>query len=142
MALNNLLFHYSDITDLGVIDDEDIRIDIAALRLCGLDYPQRSIVPFLCVLDEIAWYNARIVSAQDALSQQSAALTQIFTHKRFRLAEGQRATSDIFRTIHHRTGNPISFAILYVAAARRAGLMANIVEASAGYAIILGSQDD
>lgn len=130
---------YSEIADLGLVDDQIIGLDLAALRLARLDYPDRSITPYLTVLDDLAGEVVNCVSQNDTVSRQTIALARSFTRKGFHLGNGPEIrSSDMMRTIGTRSGNPISIAILYVSAARRAGLCAELFELANGTVARLG----
>ena len=130
---------YSEVADLGLVEDHKIGLDLAALRLARLDYPDRSITPYLPVLNDLAGEVANCVTDEDTVSRQAMALARSFTRKGFHLGNGPEIrSSDMMRTIGTRSGNQISIAILYVSAARRAGLWAELVELNTGTVALLG----
>lgn len=114
---------------LGLLDDEDIELDVAALELSALDHDGVDLDPYAAILKSIAERLAVVGRGADTGRRQGGALAQViggeygFT--------GDRATydaplnADMIRVIDRRKGLPVSLSILYVAAARRVGWTAD-----------------
>lgn len=107
---------------LGLIEDEDIILDEAALDLAVLDQPDVDLSPYLETLEGIS---ARLAELDVGASAQARAeaLTSVIAGE-FGFM-GDRQTYDdpdnanLIRVIDRRRGLPVSLSILYTAAARR-----------------------
>lgn len=114
----------ADIATLGLLDDDEIELDHAALALSELDHEGIELEPYYALLDDIG---ARLEDFADAdtCKEQGEALAQVF-HAEFGFigdADNYDAplNADLIRVLDRRRGLPVSLALLYVAAARRMG---------------------
>jgi len=131
------------ITHLGLLDDEEIEIEFAALELSALDHEDIDLDPYIALLGEMEDKLAAI--GGDALDgvEQGRALAQVigaeygFT--------GDRATydaplnADMIRVIDRRKGLPVSLSILYVGLARRLGWQADALNTPGHVVVSLAS---
>ena len=117
------------ITQLGLIEDEAIQLDAAALQLAALDHPG---VDLAVYVDELTAMTERLVAVGNNVltaEHQAAALQQVLTDEYGYL--GDRAAyddpdnADLIRVMDRRRGLPVSLTILHVAAARRVGWQAH-----------------
>ena len=117
------------ILQLGLLDEEAIQLDAAALDLAALDHPGTDLGRYVALLSEMT---ARLAEAGDEAASaeaQATALADVVAGE-YGFA-GDRATyddpdnADLIRVIDRRRGLPVSLSILYVAAARRVGWMAD-----------------
>ncbi|HEX8445858.1 MAG TPA: transglutaminase-like domain-containing protein [Sphingomonas sp.] len=115
----------AEILHLGLIDDDAIMLDSAALDLAALDHPDVDVGP---LVDQLGQISERIAEAgMDAHDSAArvAVLAQViggeygFTGDR--TTYDDPANADMIRVLERRRGLPVSLAILYVAAARRLG---------------------
>jgi regulator of sirC expression with transglutaminase-like and TPR domain len=108
---------------LGLLDDEDIDLDVAALELSALDHDGIDLDPYLGILRDIAERLAVVGQAAEHGRAQAEALAHVLGGEYG--FSGDRATydaplnADMIRVIDRRKGLPVSLSILYVAAARR-----------------------
>jgi regulator of sirC expression with transglutaminase-like and TPR domain len=114
-----------EIAHLGLLDDEAITPDTAALEIAGLDHPDADLTDYAELLSEMTErLLARAVTAHSA-EEQASALTTVLAVE-FGL-EGDRdtyddpANADMIRVLERRRGLPVALAILYVAIGRRVG---------------------
>jgi regulator of sirC expression with transglutaminase-like and TPR domain len=111
------------ITYLGLVDDEDIQLDLAALDLSALDHPGIDLAPYHAVLDEMGERLARVGAQAETVEEQRAALAQViadeFGFEGDRTQYDAPVNADLIRVIDRRSGLPVSLSILYVALARR-----------------------
>lgn len=114
-----------EIAHLGLLDDEDIMLDAAALELSALDHPGTDLAPYADLLVDIAdrlqerGRDAR--AAKDRADALSEVIAGEFRFHGDRDSYDDPANADLIRVIDRRLGLPVSLSILYVAAARRAG---------------------
>jgi regulator of sirC expression with transglutaminase-like and TPR domain len=113
------------IAHLGLLDDEAIEPDAAALKIAGLDHPQADLTEYTELLAEMTErLLARAVTAHSS-DEQAAALSEVLAVE-FSL-EGDRQTyddpanADMIRVLERRRGLPVALSILYVAIGRRVG---------------------
>jgi regulator of sirC expression with transglutaminase-like and TPR domain len=118
-----------EIAHLGLLEDDDITLDAAALELAALDHPGLDLAPYVELLGEISdrvlqrGFNARTAKERaDALSEVIAGE---FRFHGDRANYDDPANTDLIEVIDRRLGLPVSLSILYVAAARRAGWKAD-----------------
>ena len=113
------------IATYGLVDDEEIELDAAALVLSELDHPGTDLAPYIELLREI---DARLreLGSEAVGSHDQAQLLASVMHGEFSFA-GDIDTydaplnGDLIRVMDRRRGLPVSLSILYVAAARRMG---------------------
>jgi len=114
---------------LGLLDDEDIDLDVAALELSALDHDGIDLDPYLGILRDIAERLAVVGQAAEHGRAQAEALAHVLGGEYG--FSGDRETydaplnADMIRVIDRRKGLPVSLSILYVAAARRVGWAAD-----------------
>lgn len=117
-----------DIATVGLLDDDEIELDDAALALSELDHEGIDLAPYHALLDDIA---GRLVDFSRARTpgQQAEALRRVF-HEEFGFTGDRESydapvNADLIRVLDRRRGLPISLALLYVAASRRMGWTAH-----------------
>ena len=114
-----------DITALGLMDEEDIELDLAALTLSALDHTGTDLKPYIDLLSQIGTAVAEAGKGAQTGEAQSEALAHVFAET-FGFA-GDAETydaplnADLIRVLDRRRGLPVSLSLLYVAAARRIG---------------------
>lgn len=114
-----------EIVYLGLLDDDEFELAIAALHLAALDHPDASIADYVDVLEVIdedvavKGTSARTSFERAAVLAGVIAGVQGFTGDRDTYDDP--ANTDMMQVIDRRRGLPVSLSILYVAAARNAG---------------------
>lgn len=114
---------------LGLLDDEQISLDLAALALSHLDHPGTDIASYAELLVKIGSRLQEIGADAHGPADQANALAVVL-HGEFGF-EGDVETydaplnGDLIRVLDRRRGLPVSLSILYVAAARRLGWTAH-----------------
>ncbi len=128
-----------DITHLGLLDDDEIELDIAALELAALDHPDASVADYVDRLGEIGEDIAvKGGSARHAFERAAVLAGVIAGDHGFvgdRDTYDDPANTDMMRVVDRKRGLPVSLSILYVAAARRAGWTANALN-TPGHVIV------
>jgi regulator of sirC expression with transglutaminase-like and TPR domain len=131
------------IAQLGLLDDEDILLDDAALALAQLDHPELSITPYEDIIVAIA---DRVVDKGEHLStdRERAELLAIVIGEEFGFV-GDRDTydapenADLISVIDRRRGLPVALSILYVAVARRVGWSAHALDVPGHVLVLIGN---
>jgi regulator of sirC expression with transglutaminase-like and TPR domain len=117
------------IVELGLLDEEAIEIDAAALRLAALDHPGLGLDTYAEIFGRIAERLVTLGDAAETALSQAKILARVIAGE-FHFV-GDRVTyddpdnADLIRVIDRRRGLPVSLTILYVAAARRLGWQAD-----------------
>jgi regulator of sirC expression with transglutaminase-like and TPR domain len=111
------------ILHLGLIDDDAILLDAAALELAALDHPDVDLGDYVETLTVITERLATIGGDAVTSAARASALAQViageFGFAGDRIAYDDPANADLIGVMDRRRGLPVSLAILYVAAARR-----------------------
>jgi regulator of sirC expression with transglutaminase-like and TPR domain len=135
-----------NLNQLGLIDDETIMLDEAALSLALLDHSETDLEPYHDVLAEItSELRAAALSATSARERADAlsfVLNGEFGFIGDRDTYDDPANADLIRVIERRRGLPVSLAILYVAAARRLGWTANVLDVPGHVLVLIGNAED
>lgn len=114
-----------DIAHLGLLDDEAITLDTAALEIAALDHPEAEISDYVDLLAELTErLLARAVTAHTA-EEQAGALVELmavdYGFRGDRARYDDPANADLISVIERRRGLPVALSILYVALGRRVG---------------------
>jgi regulator of sirC expression with transglutaminase-like and TPR domain len=118
-----------DIAHLGLVDEDEIELDLAAVEIAALDHPGADIGEYEGFLDGLSEALLAVAPSADSLTEQAEALAQVIAGDHG--FEGDResyddpANADLISVIERRRGLPVALAILYVALARRIGWTAH-----------------
>jgi regulator of sirC expression with transglutaminase-like and TPR domain len=119
----------AEVETIGLLDDEDIELDLAALALSELDHQGIDLVPYGALLRDIGDRLETVGWRAQTPEQQGAALAQVLGEDFGFLGDLESydapLNTDLVRVLDRRRGLPVSLAILYVAAARRMGWTAD-----------------
>jgi regulator of sirC expression with transglutaminase-like and TPR domain len=111
------------ILHLGLIDDEAILLDAAALELAALDHPDMDLDDHVETLTAITERLAMLGGDAHSSTARATVLADViageFGFVGDRVAYDDPANADLIQVMDRRRGLPVSLAILYVAAARR-----------------------
>lgn len=131
-----------DVIRLGLVDEDEIILDEAALTLAGLDHSGMDVTWYQDLFEALA---ARLATVQGDGSDargQAASLAQVFGNEFGFVGDevtyDDPANADLMRVVDRRRGLPISLSILYVAAARRLGWTANILDVPGHVLVLVG----
>lgn len=133
-----------DLRNLGLVDDGDIVLDEAALTLARLDHDEADVSPYEDMLSDIASRLGEVGFGITDASRRAACLAQVLAEE-FGFA-GDTVTyndpdnADLIRVIDRLRGLPISLSILYVAAARRIGWAAEILNFPGHVLVMVGHE--
>ena len=131
-----------DIIQLGLLDDEHIALEEAALALALLDNPETDLDPYRDLLDDIA---TRLVEeGADSNRERAVLLAQVIAGEFGFTGDAGAAdhpdNADLIRVIHRRRGLPVALAIVYVSAARRAGWSAHALDVPGHVLVLVGDE--
>lgn len=133
-----------DLIRLGLLDEDDIVIDEAALSLALLDHPDIDPTPYRDLLEAMAMrLDAAGGTATDP-SDRAVALAGViggeFGFVGDRTSYDDPANADLVRVIDRRQGLPVSLSILYVGAARRLGWDAEALDVPGHVLVMVGAE--
>jgi regulator of sirC expression with transglutaminase-like and TPR domain len=134
------------ISFLGLLEDEEIELDTAALALSALDHEGVPPDPYIDILKAITASLARQSGPTDTGEQQGAILARViggeFGFEGDRTSYDAPLNADMMRVIDRRRGLPVALSILYVAAARRLGWLADALNTPAHVLVSVGPLDN
>ncbi len=124
-----------DVSTIGLIEDEDILLDLASLALSHLDHDNADIAPYLAKLEEIEDRVCDEGRSAFLPRERAAVLSRVLHGELGFVGDADDydapANADFIRVLDRRRGLPIALSILYVAMARR-GWMERVCAQSAG----------
>ena len=133
-----------ELNRLGLVDEEDIVLDEAALSLSLLDHRDTDLTSHQKLIEAVATRldavgrNASSARARaDSLSQ---VLAEEFGFVGDRDTYDDPANADMIRVLDRRRGLPVSLSILYVPAARRLGWTANLLDVPGHVLVLIGDK--
>lgn len=128
---------------LGLIDDEEIALDEAALSLALLDHPGVDLTPYHTLLDAIETRLDLAGGDAEISAERAEALTAVLTEEFGFSGDAETyddpANADFLRVLDRRRGLPISLSILWVAMARRLGWSADVLDVPGHAVVVVGA---
>lgn len=113
------------ILHLGLMEDTEIDLDLAALELAALDHPGVDLDPYVDALRSMQAalhaVGGNAASSVDRAQALSVMMAEDFGFSGDRARYDDPQNADLIAVIDRRLGLPISLSILYVAMARRLG---------------------
>ena len=132
------------IATYGLVDDEEIELDVAALVLSELDHPGADLAPYIALVREIDERLREVGSQSVTPSDQARVLASIFYGEFGFTGDADTydapLNGDLIRVLDRRRGLPVSLSILYVAAARRMGWNAHALNVPGHVLVRIGDQ--
>ncbi len=129
---------------IGLLDDEDIALDDAALTLAALDNPDADLAEHRNRIDALAARLAALASTATTPSEQAALLSQVIASENGIIGDSEHyddpANANLMRLLERRRGLPVTLSILYVALARRAGWTADPLNVPGHVLVRLGRE--
>jgi regulator of sirC expression with transglutaminase-like and TPR domain len=131
-----------DLIRLGLLDDEDIVLDQAALALALLDHEEGDDEPGRALIDAIADRLDAVAPGATSARAQAERLAQVFGDEFGFVGDAvtydDPVNADLIRVIERRRGLPVSLSILYVSAARRLGWIAHVLDVPGHVLVLIG----
>lgn len=135
---------------IGLLADEEIELDSAALALSALDHEGADVESYLDRLRDItsAVAAARVRAGDDTLqsgAEQGALLARVIGGELGFVGDSEAydapLNADMIRVLDRRRGLPVSLSILYVAAARRMTWQAHALNTPSHVLVSMGAED-
>ena len=134
-----------DISVIGVLDDQDILLDIAALALSQLDHAECDVGTYLAQLEAIEDGVCEEGRGAIMSSEQAIVLAEVLHDEHGFTGDAESydapVNADFIRVLDRKRGLPISLAILYVAMARRAGWVAHVLNGPGHVLVQIGEKN-
>jgi len=131
---------------VGEADDGTLDIAGAALMLSALDHSGRSLEPYFTHLADIAEHaraEAKLARAAEAAARSLAALLAgRYGYDGERIAYDDPQNADFMSVIDRRRGLPVALGILYLHAARAAGLQATGLNSPGHFLLKIALRDE
>lgn len=135
-----------DLNRLGLVDEDEIELDEAALALALLDHPGTDPEPYHDLLDAIEMRLEEVGGAVDASEQRAEVLAQVLAGEFGFVGDAvtydDPDNADLIRVLDRRRGLPVSLSILWVAAARRLGWSADLLDVPGHVLVLIGGEAD
>jgi regulator of sirC expression with transglutaminase-like and TPR domain len=129
---------------LGLLDEDDIIIDEAALSLALLDHPDTDPAAYRDLIEAMAIrvdaVGGDAISADDRADMLSRVIGEEFGFLGDRETYDDPANADLVRVIDRRRGLPVSLSILYVGVARRLGWQADALDVPGHVLVMVGAE--
>lgn len=134
-----------DFAAIGLIEDEDILLDLASLALSQLDHENANIAHYLELLEEIEDRVCAEGRSAFLPEERAAALSRVLYDELGFVGDDESydapVNADFIRVLDRKRGLPIALAILYVAMARRAGWSAYVLNLPGKVLVQLGEKN-
>lgn len=134
-----------DIAHLGLLDEQDIELDAAALEIAALDHPGADLDGYIELLEAMTERLLGLAVSAHTPAEQAAALAEVVAIQ-FRFS-GDRdnyddpANADLISVIDRRRGMPIALSLIYVSLARRIGWTAHALN-TPGHVLVSIGEDE
>lgn len=133
-----------DLNRLGLIDEEDVVLDEAALSLALLDHPGTDLVPYHDLLDAVEMRLDLFGGDANTPVERADALAAVLAGE-FGFAGDVEtyddpANADMISVLDRRRGLPVSLSILWVAMARRLGWSADVLDVPGHVLVVIGTE--
>jgi regulator of sirC expression with transglutaminase-like and TPR domain len=134
----------SELIRLGLVDEDDIVLDEAALSLALLDHPGTDPTPYQELLEAIAIrldaVGGDAMGAEGRADALARVLGDEFGFIGDRETYDDPANADLIAVVDRRRGLPVSLSILYVGAARRVGWRAEVLDIPRHVLVLIGAE--
>lgn len=133
---------HEDLISLGLVDDYEIVLDQAALTLGLLDHPEAEKGEYQALLAKLALRLGAVADGVGSARERTQALSGVLAGEFGFTGDVETyddpANADLIQVLERRRGLPVALSILYVAAARRVGWIANVLDVPGHVLVLLG----
>ncbi|WP_097063009.1 transglutaminase-like domain-containing protein [Sphingomonas guangdongensis] len=135
-----------DLNRLGLMEEEDILLDQAALTLALIDQPGTDLSLCDDLLDAIETRLDLVGRDAETSAERADAMSAVLVGE-FGFEGGadtydDPANADLIRVLVRRRGLPVSLSILWVAMARRLGWAAHVLDVPGHVLVLIGGEAD
>ena len=129
---------------LGLLDEDDIILDEAALSLALLDHPDADPTPYRALIEAVSQRLETVGRGAGTAEERADVLSEVlgeeFGFVGDRETYDDPANADLIRVIDRRRGLPVSLSILYVGVARRIGWAADALDVPGHVLVMIGAE--
>ena len=133
-----------DLYQLGLIDEEEITLDDAALTLALLDHSGTDLSPYHDLLDAMETRLDLVGGDAETPAERAEALKAVLAVEFGLSGDAETyddpANADLISVLTRRRGLPVSLSILWVAMARRLGWSADVLDVPGHVLVLVGSE--
>ena len=135
---------HEDLNRLGLIDEEEIALDEAALSLALLDHPGTDLVTCCDLLDAMKTRLDLVGAVAETPTERADALATVLAGEFGFVGDAETyddpANADLIRVLDRRRGLPVSLSIIWVAMARRLGWSADVLDVPGHVLVVVGAE--
>lgn len=134
---------HENLTRLGLIEEDEIVLDEAALSLALIDHPAMDLTPHHDLLDAMETRLDLLGRDAETSAERAEALAAVLSGE-FRFTGDVQtyddpANADLISVLDRRRGLPVSLSILWVAIARRLGWRADVLDVPGHVLVVVGA---
>ncbi len=133
-----------DLIRLGLLDEEEIALDDAALTLALLDHPGTDLATYYDLLDAMETRLDRVGGDAESAAERADALAAVLAGEFGFAGDADTyddpANADLISVLDRRRGLPVSLAILWVAMARRLRWSADVLDLPGHVLVLIGAE--
>jgi regulator of sirC expression with transglutaminase-like and TPR domain len=133
---------YETIDHLGLIDEDQIALDAAALSLASVDHPDTDLTFYHDLLDAIEMRLGQVGGDAETSAERADVLATVLAGEFGFVGDTETyddpANADLIRVLDRRCGLPVSLSILWVAMARRLGWSAAVLDVPGHVLVLIG----
>jgi regulator of sirC expression with transglutaminase-like and TPR domain len=135
---------HEDLNRLGLIDEDEIALDEAALSLALLDHPAIDLAAHYELLDAMETRLDLVGRNAETPAERAEALAAVLGCEFGFAGDAETyddpANADFISVLNRRRGLPVSLSILWVAIARRLGWNADVLDVPGHVLVVIGSE--
>lgn len=135
-----------DVAYIGLLEDDDLELDVAALQIAALDHPEADLEVYVDQLGTLAEDLIELNGGAATAVDQAEALATVMARRNGFIGDRETyddpANADMIRVLDRRRGLPVSLSMIYVAAARRIGWPAEVLNTPGHVLIRVGPMPD
>ncbi len=133
-----------ELSRLGLIDEEDIALDEAALSLALPDHPGTDLAAFHDLLDAMETRLDLVGGDAETPAERADALATVLAGEFGFAGDAETydnpANADLLGVLDRRRGLPVSLSIIWVAMARRLGWSADVLDVPGHVLVVVGAE--
>jgi regulator of sirC expression with transglutaminase-like and TPR domain len=135
---------HEDLNYLGLIDEDEIALDQAALSLSLLDHLSVELTPYDDLLDAMESRLGEVGGDAETPADRAEALAVVLAGEFGFTGDAETyddpANADLISVLDRRRGLPVSLSILWVAIARRLGWSADLLDVPGHVLVVIGAE--
>jgi regulator of sirC expression with transglutaminase-like and TPR domain len=135
---------HEDLNRLGLIEEDEIALDEAALSLALFDHPGADLASYHDLLDAMETRLDLVGGDAETPAERAEALAAVLADDFGFAGDAETyddpANADLISVLDRRRGLPVSLSILWVAMARRLGWGADVLDVPGHVLVVIGAE--